>query len=56
MSIIWELVSTAKTLGLTPDSVNQTLWEWSPAICTLVTHMYLKFEKIPEVPPSLSWR
>lgn len=32
MSIIWELVSNAKLVGFTTDTLNQTLWEWSLAI------------------------
>lgn len=32
MSIIWELFSSAKILGLTTDTLNQTLWEWCHAI------------------------
>lgn len=32
MSIIWELVSNAKVVGFTTDTLNQTLWEGSLAI------------------------
>lgn len=32
MSIIWELILNAKTVGFTTDTLNQTLWEWSLAI------------------------
>lgn len=61
MRNIWEFISTAKILGLPPDTLNQTLLRaeschlFCNPPCTLVTHVYLKFEKIPEVTPSLSW-
>lgn len=47
MSIIWELISNAKIMGFTTDTLNQTLWGVEPSL--LQPFLHLSDLDVPEV-------